>query len=441
MSWQPLHSGDPFPADPDAMADYGTEVSRTGALIGEQIALLRLVAQEDRWTTETADAFRERASETADKIAETQDRYVRVGAAITTLAGQCEEHERAARLLVADAQQAQAAIAANPEQTPSPGEDGAPGELTDAQRAQNARRNAAVDELAQLQRRFDAVVAAAEEDGHACQREIDEAKDDGVKDSWWERNAGWLKALATALGVIAAVAGIALLIVGTGGLILFVAIAAGAAAFLINLTLAITADSSWTDVALDGIGLLTLGLGGPLLKLARYGFQGVRTATASARASRVYHVMTEGSWLFRFGSRVAEFRLPLIGTRVPVVTRLAEAFRDNRIATATGEAIAAGRAVLEAPSTSVFARIVAGGPEQASLLIRVTDSLAVLRGVPDYTDLASELTRIRTLLGAGQVNSGIGVVSGGISTVRAVQSYGPLLVDLVRGDTVRPLPR
>ena len=260
MSWEPLHAGDPFPADPAAIETYAADVTATAQLIAEQVASLRRLADANNWTTDTADAFRERATDTANEIEKTHGRYAGVGTALTTLSGELQAHEASAKLKVQEAAQLVRTIQANPEVSPTPGEDGAPPELSPEGEAQNARRAAAQQRFAELQTEFHQIVQAAEADARTCESKINDAKDDSVKDNWWERNAGWLKGLATVLGAIAAVAGIILLTVATAGTIwLVVAVVAGIAALLINLGLAIKADGSWVDVAFDAIGLLTLG--------------------------------------------------------------------------------------------------------------------------------------------------------------------------------------
>ena len=87
MSWEPLHAGDPFPADPAAIETYAAEVTATAQLIAEQVASPRRLADANNWTTDTADAFRERATDTANEIEKTHGRYAGVGTALTTLSG------------------------------------------------------------------------------------------------------------------------------------------------------------------------------------------------------------------------------------------------------------------------------------------------------------------------------------------------------------------
>ena len=184
---------------------------------------------------------------------------------------------------------------------------------------------------------------------------INDAKDDSVKDNWWERNAGWLKGLATVLGAIAAVARIILLTVATAGTIwLVVAVVAGIAALLINrLGLAIKADGSWVDVAFDAIGLLTLGAGSVIGRSIQAAWKGMSTAVAAARSTKAFDAAVDGAFFYRFAGRGVDLHVKVFAWRVPVrlpfVTKMAEGYRAGVIDDALGAAQEAWYATTIAP--------------------------------------------------------------------------------------------
>jgi hypothetical protein len=437
MSWEPLHAGDPFPADPAAIETYAAEVTATAQLIAEQVASLRRLADANNWTTDTADAFRERATDTANEIEKTHGRYAGVGTALTTLSGELQAHEASAKLKVQEAAQLVRTIQANPEVSPTPGEDGAPPELSPEGEAQNARRAAAQQRFAELQTEFHQIVQAAEADARTCESKINDAKDDSVKDNWWERNAGWLKGLATVLGAIAAVAGIILLTVATAGTIwLVVAVVAGIAALLINLGLAIKADGSWVDVAFDAIGLLTLGAGSVIGRSIQAAWKGMSTAVAAARSTKAFDAAVDGAFFYRFAGRIVDLHVKVFAWRVPVrlsfVTKMAEGYRAGVIDDALGAAQEAWHATTIAPPSSTVARIWWGGVDEAGLAPRVAASLDELRSIPQAAGLVSGLEALQTTLRVGALVNGVGLVNDAIDLSLDGTEYGSSLLDALR---------
>ena len=435
MSWEPLHAGDPFPADPAAIETYGADVTATAQLIAEQVQALRRLADGNNWVNDTADAFRERAADTANEIEQTHGRYSGVGTALTTLSGELQAHEAAAKLKVQEAAQLVRTIQANPEVSPTPGEDGAPPELSPEGEAQNARRAAAQQRFAELQTEFHQIVQAAEADARTCETKINDAKDDSVKDNWWERNAGWLKGLATVLGAIAAVAGIILLTVATAGTIwLVVAVVAGIAALLINLGLAIKADGSWVDVAFDAIGLLTLGAGSVIGRVVQASWKGIQTAVAAARSTKAFDAAIDGALFYRFAGRVANFGVTIMGRsfRLPIVSDIAQGYRGAVEFRAFGAAQEAWHAVTQAPKTSLGSRVLWGGPDEAALIPRVTSSIDDLRQIPAVADLVRTMESARTALKVGAVINGVGLVNDAIDLSLDGLEYGSSLVNALR---------
>ncbi|HEY9349764.1 MAG TPA: hypothetical protein VIP75_03645 [Acidothermales bacterium] len=437
MSWEPLHAGDPFPADPAAIETYGADVTATAQLIAEQVASLRRLADANNWTTDTADAFRERATDTANEIEKTHGRYAGVGTALTTLSGELQAHEASAKLKVQEAAQLVRTIQANPEVSPTPGEDGAPPELSPEGEAQNARRAAAQQRFAELQTEFHQIVQAAEADARTCESKINDAKDDSVKDNWWERNAGWLKGLATVLGAIAAVAGIILLTVATAGTIwLVVAVVAGIAALLINLGLAIKADGSWVDVAFDAIGLLTLGAGSVIGRAVQAAWKGVSTAVAAARSTKAFDAVIDGARFYDLAGRITSFSVRVFGrtipVRLPIVSNLARGYREAVDVRAFGAAQEAWHTVMQAPRTSVASRVFWGGPDEAGLIPRISSSIDDLRGMPQVADMVSTLESARNALRVGAAVNGVGLVNDAIDLTLDGAEYGSSLLDALR---------
>lgn len=410
MTYQPLGGSDAFPANPDEIRAYGEDVARTGALIAEQVELLRRLADGDSWVTESADAFRERAEELAGQIEKSGGRYERVGRGLKALSDTLEDLERDGQARAREAQLAESVIRANPPAVPEPGPDGGPPALTLQGEAQNARRQEAEQALADLQRQFDGLVAQAREAASATARTLSDAIDDDVKDSWWDKNAGWIKTVTQVLGAIAAVAAIVMLTVATGGTIwlvaLGVALTAGVVSAILNAGLASTGNGSWWAVAIDMVGVVTLGVGGAALRALGKGFPAVQSAMASYRGSLAF----SGSMnrLFglplRFHSWRASWSVNWLGMRSSSLASISRMSDD-----ALRAADDAFQATLRPYPVTFSERLIDGGRSTAETVRQSREFLAQLRRVDAPPAELLEQTRNLVLLGrAGTTSTNVG---------------------------------
>jgi hypothetical protein len=437
--WTPLHGGEAFPAQPGRVRSYGVGVKQTGDLIEEQVTLLRKLAEEDSWYTEAADAFREKAEDLAGKIDKTRNRYQDTGAALITFADTVSGLESDAILKRNQARDLETVISQNPQVDEPTGEDenGEPEELTPAQEQQNRARATAIADLATVQGDFDDLVADAEQAARDCASTIEGAIDDDVKDDWWDRNAGWLRTAVTILGVIATIAAIVLLTVATGGTIwlvaLGVAIAATAISLVINIGLALEADGSWTNVAIDAISLLTLGAGGVLTRLAGRAFPAVRAAVASFRGGRAF-----AATMGRFHGIPRAIYSFLSSSRIGFVSRFGTARLSSMADDALRNAGAAYDAVMAPRVTSALSRLLNGG-EDAAQQFRVTrELLEQLRAMPDVpAELVQNLQRVRNLTTAvagttvvATVNDIVDVINEDVEGLQDLKGY-KVVVDVI----------
>lgn len=159
------------------------------------------------------------------------------------------------------------------------------------EQARERRRRTTLDEatqeLAAARRQLDHAVEHAQSTGRWHAQRIDDAIHDDVQDSWWDnmkdwvhRNAGWIKAVADILSVVATgLAFVALLIPGVN-IIAGLAIGLTFLAAIGHTTLTASGDGSWAEVALDIFALATFGVG---LRIAAR-LQGVQQATREAGA-------------------------------------------------------------------------------------------------------------------------------------------------------------
>jgi hypothetical protein len=407
MSWEPLHAGEPFKGSVAGIRAYGSKVTETGELIGEQAGYLRQLANPECWQTDTAEAFREKANELADKISQAQGRYEGTGAALTTFADQLGEHRVKARALVVEAAPLES-VANSEEAVPEPAPDGSPGELTPGQQQHNRARSAAQQRLAELQREFDRLVTAAENDAADAEAKINNVKDDDVKDDFWDKHAGWIRTVA---GLIAAIAAIVLLTVATGGLIWFialgVALVAGAIALAMSIGRLMYADGSWFDVVTDAVGLLTLGVGGTALGLLARGLSGLRGAYSTFQGARA----TAAS-LGRLGGIPWRLSNWAARSRIPIVTSLGQRGRTAMLNTANAAGDAARAAAAALPSVNRVQRFVMGGTDNAQMVSYASNALRTLRSIDDVpAALLQQTTWMRRLGTTGVVALNVGAAN------------------------------
>lgn len=410
MRFDPLGDSSSFPADPDGIRSYGNEVAATGRLIEQQVALLRRLADGDSWVADSADAFRDKAEELADQISRSSGRYVTVGKELKALADDLEDYESRASAKATAAREQARIVAANPPAHPQPGPDGGAPEMTPEGDAQNTRRGNAERALQELQGDFDEIVREARESAGAAARRIEGALDDDVKDDFWDRNAGWLKVAGQILGAIGAVAAILLLTVATLGTVwLVVAVAAGVAALVISLGLALKADGSWTQVGFDAVSVLTLGVGGAAMRVLAKGFPAVRSTVAAFRGSRAFAASMNRFWgiPLRFHSWRASWAFDLLGMRSSSLASIVRMSDDA--ARAASDAYDATMRTF--PVTRVQ-RFLDSGLESSRMVRQSREMLESLRAMDDVPPaVLRDVTRMVQYGRAATVAPNVGVIA------------------------------
>lgn len=413
-SYHPLGDAGDFPADPAAIAAYGESLAATGALILEQVDLLKALARGDCWVADTADAFREQASELADRIEQASGRYVTVGEKLTTLADDLADYERRAALRVEEARELERVVAANPPASPQVPPDGGLAVLTPDGEAQNARRQRALERLAVLRSEFARDAGQARDAASRTASGISGAIEDSVEDNWWERNVGWLNGAKTVLGWAAAIAGMALAVVAAVATapvwLVVLAVGLAATAFIVSLGLALEAGGSWVDVAFDAVGVVTLGAGGLATRLASRAFPAVRSAVAGARATSA----TRARYAQELPENLTELRRYASvagdsGDSVAARQLLAEVRVEARTAAA-----AAARSSTFAPfPVTTTQRLFDGGIEASRMHRQSAEMLLDLRTMPvaPPAGLVADATRLHGLTSTGRAATNVGAVS------------------------------
>ncbi|MBO0785066.1 MAG: hypothetical protein J2P30_19535 [Actinobacteria bacterium] len=291
--WSPLAGSDPVPGDPAGIRSEAARLSGVAKMIEDQVAVLRKIAtgQSDERGLHL-DKLQAAASDTADKLGKVSGRYQQTASALTAWAPELEHAQSQSLKALTAAQEAASRQRANqPVQRP------AGAKLTDAEKqSDHARANAlsqANSDLAAAHAMLDGAVSHRDTAAAETKRKIDSAIDDGVTDGFWDHVSAfihkyaWLiKDIATALEVLATVLAIVALFVSGIGVLLLAGLIVGA--LLLRTVLAVNGDGSWSDVALDAVALLTLGLGtGAGALLGRFAGGAAETAEGFLRGERM----------------------------------------------------------------------------------------------------------------------------------------------------------
>ncbi|HYZ55319.1 MAG TPA: WXG100 family type VII secretion target [Streptosporangiaceae bacterium] len=317
--FEPLASGNPVPGDPDEIAMLGRRYADTAAEIARQAANLRKLATAapGGWKGQAGTVFHSHAADLATRISKAHDRYAATGEALSHCAGPMQDAQQRAYAAVWQAKSAQQQMTANAPGPPRP--PGSP-PLTDAQKAQQRTQQAAYDDaqssLVQATRNFDDAVSDYRSAANRAARQIGSAiSHDGLKDSWWDRNFGWISTVFKVVAIVVlVVAVVALLLMmpwsaaliaaflGLFGAEVSVAALGTAAGYIgwalfgvtavqaaFDGTAAATGKESWLSFGLDIFAMATFGFGKAAeagVKILAEGAADSGAAVAAGRAGR-----------------------------------------------------------------------------------------------------------------------------------------------------------
>lgn len=278
-------SADPIPGDPEEIARLGRDLRKTAESIKKQAAEIKALASVKEWKSKAAEEFRKQAEEAEGKLSKAYKRYdvaadalgekVVEGGPSKQYASELHRAQQMADKALKDAQ------TAHDEQQASKGAiDKLPKGTADddpSRKKLEKRHDDASSALEQakkdLQAAKDVRDAAAQRAREAIRHAIDH---DGLKDGRWDKFKNWVHEHADLLekicwwsGWIATVCGTLSLMVGwipiigqaLAGVLGSIALFATLVSLVGHTLLALSGDGSWFDVALDVVGIATLGVG------------------------------------------------------------------------------------------------------------------------------------------------------------------------------------
>jgi uncharacterized protein YukE len=339
--FEPLASGNPVPGDPDEITMLGKRYTDTAAEIARQATNLRKLATAapGGWKGQAGTVFHSHAADLATRISKAHDRYAATGQALTGCAGPMQDAQQRAYAAVWQAKSAQQQMTANVPGPPRP--PGSP-PLTDTQKAQQRTQQTAYTDaqttLTQATRNFDDAVSDYRSAANRAAQQIGSAiSHDGLKDSWWDRNFGWISTVFKIIAIVVVVLAVVALLLAMpwtaaflagmlsllGSEVTAVTVAATLSTISTGLgwtllgvtavqaaydgTAAATGKESWTAFALDMVALVTFSFG----KVADAGARALAdgaadTAKAAAGGQAGRAAMTAQGlpgFLFSLGSR------------------------------------------------------------------------------------------------------------------------------------------
>ncbi|MEU9344412.1 putative T7SS-secreted protein [Streptomyces sp. NPDC048278] len=291
---------DPVPGDPDEVAALGRELRKTAESIKKQAAEIKALSSVEAWKSKAADEFRQQAEEAGGKLRKAFQRYdaaadalgerVLDGSSSTEYASELHRAQIMADKALRDARTADdehrasgGALDKLPKDTP----DDDPGRKK-LEKRQEAAGSALERAKRDLEAAKDVRDAAAKRARDAIRHAIDH---DGLKDSGWDKFKGWVHDHAgtlnwwlDVLGWVATICGTLALFVGwipivgqaLAGLLGSIALAATLLSLIGHLMLALAGEGSWFDVALDVVGLATMGIGRGAIAGAKGAMQGAK---------------------------------------------------------------------------------------------------------------------------------------------------------------------
>jgi len=291
--FEPLASSDPVPGNTDEIAALGRRYTDTAAEIQAQAANLRKLAAGtiQGWTGQAAKVFQSHAADLATRIAKAQQRYATAGRALSRCAGPMYAAQQSAYAAVWKAKEAAQTMRSNaPGPPPPPGSPPPTAEEKAAAAQRAAAYTGAAADLKNATAQFQTAVghyrAAAWGAASAIRSELSH---DGLKDSWWDRNFGWISKAFMIIGIIVMILAIVALILvcpltagfiaGLIGTELVSTISAALGWVILGLTVAQatfdgiaaeTGKESWTSFILDIVSLATFSLGDGLGQVGKF---------------------------------------------------------------------------------------------------------------------------------------------------------------------------
>ncbi|AJE84232.1 hypothetical protein SLNWT_3856 [Streptomyces albus] len=313
--------GDPVPGNPEEVARLGRSLRKTADAIRKQADEIKALSDVEAWKGKAATEFRDQAEEADGKLRKAFKRYDVAAKALGTEVAPGERESYASELKRAqtkadkaleDAKEADSEQKAHSRALDKLPEDTA--ENDPDRKKLEGREEAAGSALAQAKKDLSAAKGIRNDAARKAAKAIrDVIENDGLKDGRWDKfkdwvhdNKGWIDEVLKWSGRIATICGGLSLVVGwipvigqaLAGILGTIALIATAVSLVGHLALALAGEGSWFDVAMDVVGLATLGIGRGAIAGAKGASQAAKGAarTAAYRQARARGLSEAKAW-------------------------------------------------------------------------------------------------------------------------------------------------
>ena len=282
--WSPLAGSDPVPGDPQRISEEAAHLASTAQEIQGQVARLRAIASGHSVEKGLhVDKLKSASSDVADNLDKVVGRYQKTSVALSAWVPELEYAQSQSLKALTQAQDAAARQRANQPIPRSANYQPTSQDTLQDQQRQTAL-NQANSDLATARQMLNNATSYRDQKGSDTRNKIENAINDGVHDSWWDKFKGfigqyasWIANICTVLEILAlALALICLFIPG-----LNIVDALLLAGFFLTLAatvgrgvLAATGNGSWLDFGLDVLALLTFGASKILSGMLKAGAEG-----------------------------------------------------------------------------------------------------------------------------------------------------------------------
>ncbi|MCX5005534.1 hypothetical protein OHB05_23395 [Streptomyces sp. NBC_00638] len=324
-------TSDPIPGDPEEVARLGRDLRKTAEAIQKQAKEIQALSSVESWKSKAAEEFRDEAEEAGGKLRKAFKRYdaaadalgekVAEGGPSKEYASELHRAQTMADKALRDAQ------GAHDEHTSSSGAiDRLPKGTADDdpdRKKLEKRQEAATSAMERAKEDLDAAKDVRDRAAKRARDAIRSAIDhDGLKDGTWDKfkgwvhdNAGWITEVLEWAGWVATICGTLSLLVGwipvvgqaLAAVLGSIALLATVISLAGHILLALAGEGSWFDVALDVVGIATMGIGRGALAGAKGAMQGAKGMARSAAFRRAMEnvVAKRGSAAFKRAEQAA----------------------------------------------------------------------------------------------------------------------------------------
>lgn len=319
--WYPLDlPRDPVVGDPDAVREEARYYDGVADDIQAQVDRLRRISSQEGLNGDYSEVLRDSCEDLADHLGKAKGRFETTSEQLFKLAPALETALSETEAALADAIAAKEADAKEAAESDDP----APRypSMTDSEGVRQAKNR--------LEDALDQWDSAAKPIADAIRDGAEDSMKDGrfeALKAWVKEHAELLRKISEILGAIVLVLAVAIFIISNpAGWLVGLAILAGALLLAVDSLLAVAGEGSWGAVALDVLGLATLGLGSLVGKLAQgarslsilkgtnlAGLRGFAAGLKSAfngngALSRIITAFKPGTWssAWRSGSSAAD---------------------------------------------------------------------------------------------------------------------------------------